>query len=95
MEKFNRTLRGYDPEEVNSFLDKVIGQVEQMVNDIKVKDSKINELQKLEVENQNFIRNLEEYLYELEKKRKSGDIVIGYWQIKKLIGEVIEQCKIN
>lgn len=61
MEKFNRTLRGYDPEEVNSFLDKVIGQVEQMVNDIKVKDSKINELQKLEVENQNLKEKLAQY----------------------------------
>lgn len=49
----------------------------------------------IEVENQNFIRNLEEYLYELEKKRESGKIVIGYWQIKSLIREVIEQCKIN
>lgn len=49
----------------------------------------------IEVENQNFIRNLEEYLYELERKRENGDIVIGYWQIKKLIGDVIEQCKIN
>lgn len=49
----------------------------------------------IEVENQNFIRNLEEYLYELEKKRKSGKIVIGYWQVKSLIREVIEQCKIN
>ena len=38
MEKFNRTLRGYDPEEVNAFLDKVIGQVEQMVNEIRDKD---------------------------------------------------------
>ena len=35
MEKFNRTLRGYDPEEVNSFLDKVISQVEDMVSEIK------------------------------------------------------------
>ena len=35
MEKFNRTLRGYDPDEVNSFLDKVIGQVEGMVSQIK------------------------------------------------------------
>lgn len=49
----------------------------------------------IEVENQNFIRNLEEYLYELEKKRESGKIVIGYWQVKSLIREVIEQCKIN
>ena len=41
MEKFNRTLRGYDPEEVNKFLDQVIIQVEKMVNELKVKDQEI------------------------------------------------------
>lgn len=51
MEKFNRTLRGYDPEEVNAFLDKIIDQVEAMVNDMKEKDKKIVELQSLANEN--------------------------------------------
>ena len=51
MEKFNRTLRGYDPEEVNSFLDKVIAQVEDMVSEIKEKDAKIAALEKYEAEN--------------------------------------------
>jgi len=46
MEKFNRTLRGYDPVEVNNFLDQVIKQVEDMVDDIKKKDQKILELEK-------------------------------------------------
>ena len=41
MEKFNRTLRGYDPEEVNAFLDKIINQVEAMVNEMKEKDIKM------------------------------------------------------
>ena len=41
MERFNRVLRGYDPEEVNNFLDKVIEQVEAMVQEIKVKDQEI------------------------------------------------------
>ncbi len=49
----------------------------------------------IEVENQNFIRNLKEYLFELEQRRAKGDIVIGYWQIKKMIEEIIEQCKLN
>ena len=31
MEKFNRTLRGYDPVEVNQFLDQVIKKVENIV----------------------------------------------------------------
>ncbi len=61
MEKFNRTLRGYDPEEVNSFLDKVIGQVEQMVDEIKEKDKKIRQLESLEKENQTLKEKLVQY----------------------------------
>ena len=61
MEKFNRTLRGYDPEEVNAFLDKVIGQVEEMVNEIRDKDKKIAELQVLENENKNLKEKLAQY----------------------------------
>lgn len=61
MEKFNRTLRGYDPEEVNRFLDKIIGQVEQMVNEIKDKDKKIEELESLEKENQSLKEKLGQY----------------------------------
>ena len=49
----------------------------------------------IEVENNNFIRNLEEFIYELEEKREKENIVIGYWQIKKMIKEIIKQCKIN
>ena len=41
MEKFSRVLRGYDPEEVNAFLDQVIRQVEAMVDEIKEKDALI------------------------------------------------------
>ena len=45
MEKFNRTLHGYDPEEVNAFLDQVINHVEKMINDMKAKDARIKELE--------------------------------------------------
>ncbi len=44
MDKFNRTLRGYDPEEVNAFLDQVIARVETMVSDIEKKDEEIRTL---------------------------------------------------
>ena len=44
MERFNRILRGYDPEEVNAFLDQVIARVELMVSDIEKKDKEIKEL---------------------------------------------------
>ncbi len=49
----------------------------------------------IEVENKNCIRNLEEFIYELKEKREKGNIVIGYWQIKNMIEEIIKQCKIN
>ncbi|MDD3048446.1 MAG: DivIVA domain-containing protein [Bacilli bacterium] len=47
MDKFNKTLRGYNPVEVNAFLDEVIGQVEKLVSDRKAKDAKFVEMEKL------------------------------------------------
>lgn len=68
MEKFNRTMRGYDTEEVKSFLDQVIQKVEQMTADNKQKDltiksqeNKIIELSKLAEENQRLRQKLEQY----------------------------------
>lgn len=61
MEKFTKTLRGYDPDEVNAFLDKVINQVEGMVAEIKEKDKKLAELQGLEEENKNLKEKLNQY----------------------------------
>lgn len=50
MEKFSRTLRGYDPEEVNNFIDKIIEQFETMVSEIKEKDQKLKAYETLEKE---------------------------------------------
>ncbi|MGE5456231.1 MAG: DivIVA domain-containing protein [Ignavibacteriales bacterium] len=61
MEKFSRTLRGYDPEEVNAFLDQIINQVEKMVTEIKEKDVKINELNALVNENTHLKEKIEQY----------------------------------
>ena len=61
MEKFNRALRGYDPEEVNPFLNQVITQVEKMIAEGKEKDKKIYELQHLEQENIHLKEKLEQY----------------------------------
>ena len=51
MEKFSRVLRGYDPDEVNSFLDKVIAKVEAMIKEIDEKDKQIASYKTLEEEN--------------------------------------------
>ena len=61
MEKFSRTMRGYDPEEVNNFLDKVINQVETMVNEINEKDKRIKELESFELENNALKEKLLQY----------------------------------
>ncbi len=61
MEKFSRVLRGYDPEEVNDFLDKVIAKVETMVKEIEEKDKQINELKKLEQENANLSNKIAQF----------------------------------
>ena len=68
MEKFNRTMRGYDPDEVKNFLDQVIKKVEQINSENKKKDSiikeqeiKIIELSKLEEENQKLRQKIEQY----------------------------------
>ena len=61
MEKFNRTIRGYDPEEVNQFLDKVIFQVERIINESKEKDKKIEQLSQLEKENEELKEKLKHW----------------------------------
>ncbi len=40
MEKFNKAFRGYNPKEVNAFVDEVIGYIEKMV-DNKAKDKQM------------------------------------------------------
>lgn len=46
MEKFNKTLHGYNPKEVNAFLDNVIAQVDKMVTELKTKEAMIVNLNK-------------------------------------------------
>ena len=44
MEKFNTSFSGYNKDEVNKFIDDVIGQVESMINNMKSKDLEIENL---------------------------------------------------
>ena len=45
MEKFSKTLHGYNPEEVNQFIDNIIVQTERVINLSKKQDTKIKELE--------------------------------------------------
>lgn len=64
MEKFSRTLHGYNPDEVNEFLDEVIAKVEKMVESNRQKNEEIlylkNELNKRK-ENQEVIDKARKY----------------------------------
>jgi len=44
MNKFSKKLYGYDPNEVNAFLDQIIGEVEKLVSESKVKNEEITQL---------------------------------------------------
>ena len=44
MKKFNTSFRGYEKSEVNAFVSKVADQYESMLNNLKARDSKIEEL---------------------------------------------------
>ena len=61
MEKFKRSLRGYDPNEVNRFLDQIINQVETMMTDIKERDAKIIELENVVIDNQRLKDKVEQF----------------------------------
>ena len=64
MQKFSRTLHGYNPDEVNSFLDDVISQVERMIESNRQKNEEIlhlkNELSK-NVSNADIIKKAQKY----------------------------------
>lgn len=70
MEKFTRVMRGYDPDEVNNFLDQVIKRVEKMIADID-KKNKLIEAQKEEIrklnENAEKNENVKEKLQQYER----------------------------
>ncbi len=65
MQKFSRTLHGYNPDEVNDFLDEVISKVEKMIESNRQKNEEIlllkNELAK------------REDIKDIEKKAKKFD----------------------
>lgn|SRR5574344_1054565 len=61
MDKFNRTLHGYDPDEVNAFLDQVINHVEKMVSESKAKDARIKELEEKVNKDNHLKEKVEQY----------------------------------
>lgn len=75
MDKFNRTLHGYDPVEVNNFLDNIISQVEKIIEASKQKDIYIEELQKQLNEVNNLKAELDHYKRMEENLNKTIEMV--------------------
>ena len=61
MEKFTRVPNGYNPSEVNQFLDQVINQVGVMIKESNDKDLKIKELEKRLIETEKMRDKLSQY----------------------------------
>jgi len=90
MEKFNKTLRGYDPSEVNAFLDQIIAQVEAMVEEIKAKDEEIEKLKSdnlLISDKLNHFQSLEETLQKaiLLAQKTSDQVRLNAYQEAELL----------
>lgn len=58
MDKFSTALRGYDKNEVNTFIDDIINRVESMVSEIETKDEKITKYKKLTRKHKSVIKKL-------------------------------------
>ena len=70
MDKFTTTLRGYDKDEVNAFIDKIIYQVEDMVNQIEDKDEKISAYKAKEKTYKDLIESMTVKLEKLQNNTK-------------------------
>ena len=80
MDRFNKTLHGYNPEEVNKFLDDIIIEVEKIIASNKEKNKEIISLQK--------------ELEELKKNNK--EVIIKakkYDELKDTLNEAINMAK--
>lgn len=77
MKGFSHATNGYNIEEVNRFLDKVIKKVEEMMNESKDKENKIKELQKeLDNFNRDEIDDANKKLKEYETIGSREDLMV-------------------
>ena len=76
MDRFTKTLHGYNPEEVNKFLDDIIAQVERIIKSSKLKDKEI--------------ANLREQINSLSKVKPDEAIVAKAKKYDELEGKLLE-----
>ncbi len=86
MERFSKTLHGYNPEEVNKFLDNIIAQVERIINSNKLKDQEIGKL-KEQVESLSKIKPDESMIVKAKKYDELEGKLIEAIDMAKSTGE--------
>ena len=82
MDRFSRTLHGYNPDEVNSFLDDVIVQVERIIDSNKLKNEEID--------------NLKKRIEELESSRPDEETISKakkYDELEKTLVDAIDMAR--
>lgn len=85
MEKFSITEHGYNPEEVNRFLDQLINKFELMVKEISEKNDMISVLKKERLE---LIKNSNNELLEQENK-KLKEKLDNYIRLEETLNKAI------
>jgi DivIVA domain-containing protein len=82
MYKFNKVSNGYDPKEVNQFLDDIINRVEKIIKKSKNKDLEIKRLQEQidKINKETKIDKINEIINErdkiIEDANKKADLII-------------------
>lgn len=101
MEKFNKSLRGYNPAEVNQFIDQVISKVEGMITEIEKKDREIRALE----ESLEHYENMEDTLHKaiimseetannrLRMAKQEADIIIE--DAKKNANRIVNEALVR
>ncbi len=77
MDKFSSTLRGYDKEEVNAFIDNIINQVEDMVKQLEEKNKKISAYKEAEATYKKLIEGMSEEIDRLKKEKNNSREVVA------------------
>ena len=77
MDKFTITEKGYSVQEVNSFIENVIGQTQAMLNKMKIQQKEIEqqrkEIEQSKKENEQYKREIEQHKKEIEQQRREFD----------------------
>lgn len=86
MKKFNYSPNGYNPDEVNAFLDDVIKQVEKIIESNKEKEETINSL-KHQIEEMNKLKLSEETIAKAKKFDELQETLNDAINVAKNTGE--------